>query len=130
MADIIALLATLTGVLVMLGARRGRPHPVPDPPSIVTAPVRQPDPYVLPLPPPRRARERRWFKHARAAGRPVLRPSEEACWAPTRPSEHTDRPSPRPREPDWDTSDDLVRPYVREAMGEEWRTWGWESRHE
>jgi hypothetical protein len=129
MPDIIALLAALLGVLVTFGARRERP--VPDPRSdCVTAPVRKPDPYVMPLPPPGRARERRWFKHARAAGRPVLRPSEEACWKPPRPTERTDWLPPRPWERQWDAPDDLVRPYVREAMGEEWRTWGWESRHE
>ncbi|RRQ77083.1 hypothetical protein CQW39_19305 [Streptomyces griseofuscus] len=64
--------------------------------------VRNPDPYVWPLPNPYDARWRRWAKRNRAANHrlPILR--DEACWRNTAPL----------CVPLWEAADEVVRPYV------------------
>ncbi|MFC9843914.1 hypothetical protein ACFWFF_10395 [Streptomyces sp. NPDC060223] len=37
---------------------------------------------------------------------------------------------PEPWQRGWGDADDPVRPYVRDAMGEEWSPGGWRPRHE
>lgn len=65
--------------------------------------TRTPDPYVWRLPSPYDARWRRWAKRSRATGHRLPFPCDEEYW--------TAPPSP-PRGPLWETSDDVVRPYV------------------
>lgn len=100
-------------VLLPLRPRRrggeGR-RAAPSGPRDFARPVRDPDPYVLRLPHPRDARRLRWFERVRATGRPVAHTSEETC---------------RQRESGV-SGDDVVRPYVRQAIGETWRPGGWE----
>lgn len=67
--------------------------------------VRVPDPYVWRLPNPHEARWRRWAKRSRAAGCHLPFPHTEECWQV---------PGRRPPVPLWETSDDVVRPYVYE----------------
>ncbi|MFE7271296.1 hypothetical protein [Streptomyces sp. NPDC057623] len=64
--------------------------------------VRAPDPYVWRLPNPRDARWHRWAKRCRAAGYRLPFPQDEECWPAALPS----------RRSLWETSDDVVRPYV------------------
>ncbi|WP_158692728.1 hypothetical protein [Streptomyces roseochromogenus] len=64
--------------------------------------VQTPDPYVWRLPSPYDARWRRWSKRSRAAGHRLPFPHDEECWQ-----------SPPPAlAPLWESSDDVVRPYV------------------
>ncbi|MEU6508610.1 hypothetical protein [Streptomyces sp. NPDC046942] len=68
--------------------------------------MRTPDPYVGPLPNPRDARWHRWAKRNRAAGHWLPFPRDEECWhTPT----HPDTPL-------WETTDDVVRPYVQQTL--------------
>ncbi|MEV7340556.1 hypothetical protein [Streptomyces sp. NPDC093544] len=69
-------------------------------PHDVAQPVRTPDPYVGPVPNPR-----------------------VEAWLPSEPWQ-------RGSDDDDAADDDPVRPYVREAMGEEWSPGGWRPRHE
>ncbi|MFB0618654.1 hypothetical protein [Streptomyces sp. AGS-58] len=64
--------------------------------------VRLPDPYVWRLPNPHDARWRRWARRSRAAGHRLPHLRDEECW-------QTPRPAPAPL---WETSDEVVRPYV------------------
>lgn len=64
--------------------------------------ARTPDPYVWRLPSPHQARWRRWARRNRAAGHRLPLLPDEECWHKPR---HT-------RGPRWETSDDVVRPYV------------------
>lgn len=70
--------------------------------AILTSEVREPDPYVWPLPSPYDARWRRWHKRCRTAGRYLPCPRDEPCW----PSSGASSP------PAWQAEDDVVRPYV------------------
>ncbi|NEC91269.1 ATP-binding protein [Streptomyces sp. SID12501] len=82
----------------------------PSPPAIpaVTQPPRIPDPYVWTLPSPHHARWRRW--HRRKNPTDLLLP-EEDCW----------QPPPPPRPLNWTTTDDVVRLYVLQDLGEDRR---------
>ncbi|MFI5854808.1 hypothetical protein [Streptomyces parvulus] len=68
----------------------------------LTSGVREPDPYVWPLPSPYDARWRRWHKRCRVAGRYLPWPRDEPCW------NALETPPPVP----WQAEDDVVRPYV------------------
>ncbi|WP_327695617.1 hypothetical protein [Streptomyces sp. NBC_00459] len=98
----------LTARLITRLAAVLRPRP-PSPPTIPAAaqPPRTPDPYVWTLPSPHHARWRR--RHRRRNPADLLLP-EEDCW----------QSPPPPRPPNWTTTDDVVRPYVLQAPGEEW----------
>jgi hypothetical protein len=64
--------------------------------------VRTPDPYVWRLPNPSVARWRRWARRSRAAGHRLPFPEDEECWSAALPAQRSL----------WETSDDVVRPYV------------------
>ncbi|MFI9247038.1 hypothetical protein ACIGXF_31705 [Streptomyces sp. NPDC053086] len=64
--------------------------------------VRAPDPYVWRLPDPYDARWRRWARRSRAAGHRLPLPRDEECW----------QAPPTARAPLWESSEDVVRPYV------------------
>ncbi|GAA3802797.1 hypothetical protein GCM10022403_041070 [Streptomyces coacervatus] len=68
----------------------------------LTQESRVPDPYVWRLPNPYDARWRRWARRNREAGHRLPFLCDEECW----------RVPARPREFRWETSDDVVRPYV------------------
>ncbi|MEU0049433.1 hypothetical protein [Streptomyces sp. NPDC006309] len=64
--------------------------------------VRTPDPYVWRLPNPHDSRWRRWARRSRAAGHRLAFLHDEECWQAPTPA----------RAPLWETTDDVVRPYV------------------
>lgn len=64
--------------------------------------VRTLDPYVWQLPNPHDARWRRWARRCRAAGHQLAFLRDEECW-------RTPTWAPAPL---WETTDDVVRPYV------------------
>ncbi|GAA3868632.1 hypothetical protein GCM10023084_22260 [Streptomyces lacrimifluminis] len=105
----------LTARLVTRLAAGLRPRtPSPPAPATLTQPPRTPDPYVWSLPNPHHARWRRWHRrtqHTPYKDRTDLLLPEEDCW------QSPVRTPPRPS--NWTTTDDVVRLYALQAMGEE-----------
>ncbi|MDQ0933185.1 hypothetical protein [Streptomyces turgidiscabies] len=99
----------LTGRLAAVLLRR------PPAPPELPQPPRTPDPYVWALPSPHHARWRRWHRRNQSVP-PAQRTTpflpEEDCWrSPV---------ATPPRPLAWTPHDDVVRPYVLRALGEEW----------
>jgi hypothetical protein len=88
--------------------------PSPPAPATLTQPPRTPDPYVWTLPNPGDARWRRWYRrtqHIPYKDRTDLLLPEDDCWQ----SPVHALPSPS----NWAATDDVVRLYVLQALGEE-----------